>query len=100
MGIIREIFMLPDAEGRLVLCNSRYRELHASIAHCLVPGTKFEDICRASALAGLPMPAVGRVEEWVHDRMARHRVRHFELEVRQTGDRWIQVAELHTCVGS
>src|SRR5260221_9362890 len=99
MGIIREIFMLPDAEGRLVLCNSRYRELHASIAHCLVPGTKFEDICRASALAGLPMPAVGRVEEWVHDRMARHRERHFELEERQTGERWIQVAEQHTSDG-
>ncbi|HEX9488865.1 MAG TPA: PAS-domain containing protein [Stellaceae bacterium] len=96
---IPESFMLLDAEDRLVLCNSRYRELHASIAHCLVPGTKFEDICRASALAGLPMPAVGRVEEWVHDRMARHRERHFELEERQTGERWIQVAEQHTSDG-
>jgi PAS domain S-box-containing protein len=96
---IPESFMLLDAEDRLVLCNSRYRELHASIAHCLVPGTKFEDICRASALAGLPMPAVGRVEEWVRDRMARHRQRHFELEERQTGERWIQVAEQHTSDG-
>jgi PAS domain S-box-containing protein len=96
---IPESFMLLDAEDRLVLCNSRYRELHESIAHCLVPGTKFVDICRASALAGLPMPAVGRVEEWVRERMARHRQQHFELEERQTGERWIQVAEQHTSDG-
>ncbi|HEX7967403.1 MAG TPA: PAS-domain containing protein [Stellaceae bacterium] len=96
---IPESFMLLDAEDRLVLCNSRYREMHAPIAHCLVPGTKFEDICRASALAGLPVPATGRAEEWVRDRMRRHRQPHFEVEERQTGDRWIQVAEQHTSDG-
>ena len=96
---IPESFMLLDAEDRLVLCNSRYRELHASIAHCLVPGTKFVDICRASALAGLPKPAIGRVEEWVRERMARHRQPQFALEERQTGERWIQVAEQHTSDG-
>jgi len=96
---IPESFLLLDAEDRLVLCNSRHRERHAPIAHCLVPGTKFEDICRASALAGLPMPAVGRVEEWVRDRMARHRQRHFEIEERQTGEGWIQVAEQRTSDG-
>jgi signal transduction histidine kinase len=96
---IPESFMLLDAEDRLVLCNSRYRELHAQIAHCLVPGARFEDICRASALAGLSMPAVGRVEEWVRDRMARHRRPRFEIEERQTGERWIQVAEQHTSDG-
>ena len=96
---IPESFMLLNAEDRLVLCNSRYRELHASIAHCLVPGTKFVDICRASALAGLPKPAIGRVEEWVRERMARHRQPQFALEERQTGERWIQVAEQHTSDG-
>jgi signal transduction histidine kinase len=96
---IPESFMLLDAEDRLVLCNSRYRDLHAAIAATLVPGTKFVDICRASAAAGLPMPAVGRVEEWVRDRMARHRQPQFEIEERQTGDRWIQVAEQHTSDG-
>ena len=96
---IPESFMLLDAEDRLVLCNSRYRELHAPISHCLVPGARFEDICRASAQAGLPMPAVGRVEDWVRERMARHRQRHFEIEERQTGERWIQIAEQHTSDG-
>ena len=96
---IPESFMLLDAEDRLVLCNSRYRELHAPISHCLVPGARFEDICRASAQAGLPMPAVGRVEDWVRERMARHRQRQFEIEERQTGERWIQIAEQHTSDG-
>ena len=96
---IPESFMLLDAEDRLVLCNSRYRELHAAIASTLEPGTKFEDICRASAQAGLAMLAIGRTEDWVRERMTRHRQRHFEIEERQTGDRWIQIAEQHTSDG-
>jgi PAS domain S-box-containing protein len=96
---IPESFMLLDAEDRLVLCNSRYRELHAAIAAWLEPGTKFEDICRASAQAGLPIRAVGRSEDWVRERMTRHRQQHFDIEERQTGDRWIQIAEQHTSDG-
>jgi signal transduction histidine kinase len=92
-------FMLLDARDRLVLCNSSYRELHAPIAHVLVPGTSFEDICRASAEARLPLNASGRVEEWVRDRLERHRRSAFEIEERQVGDRWFQIAEQRTSDG-
>jgi PAS domain S-box-containing protein len=93
---IPECFLLLDAEDRLVLCNSRYRELHQAIAPLLVPGARFEDICRASAAAGLPVPAIARSEEWMRDRLKRHREPHFEVEERQIGERWIQIAEQHT----
>ncbi len=39
---ISEGFSLYDAEDRLVVCNSRYRELFASHADVMVPGTPFE----------------------------------------------------------
>src|SRR5579883_1667719 len=97
---IPESFLLLDAKDRLVLCNSRYRELHAPIAHLLVPGTSFEEICRASAEAELPAPAIGRAEEWVRDRLARHRQPHFEVEERQIGDGWFQISEQRTRNGS
>jgi len=97
---IPESFMLLDAKDRLVLCNSRYRELHAPIAHLLVPGTSFEEICRASAEAELPAPAIGRAEEWVRDRLARHRQPHFEVEERQIGDGWFRISEQRTRSGS
>jgi nitrogen-specific signal transduction histidine kinase len=92
-------FMLLDARDRLILCNSSYRELHAPIAHCLVPGTSFEEICRASARAGLPAAAIDDPEEWVRDRLERHRRSPFEIEERQVGDRWFQIAEQHTSDG-
>ena len=93
---IPESFMLLDKDDRLVLCNSRYRELHAPIAHVLVPGTPFEDICRASAHAELPAKAKGREEEWVADRLRRHNELQFIVEERQIGDRWFQISEQHT----
>ncbi len=93
---IPECFMLLDKDDRLVLCNSRYRELHAPIAHVLVPGTPFEEICRASAYAELPEAAKGRQEAWVRDRLARHREPVFAVEERQIGERWFQISEEHT----
>jgi PAS domain S-box-containing protein len=96
---IPESFLLLDAEDRLVLCNTRYRDLHGEIARWLVPGTPFEDICRASAKAGLPAQAAGRAEEWARDRIMRHRQPQFELEERQMGKVWIRVAEQRTSDG-
>ena len=93
---IPECFLLLDKEDRLVLCNSRYRELHAPIAEMLVPGTPFEEICRASAYAELPANAKGREEAWVSDRLARHNAPVFAVEERQIGERWFQVGEQHT----
>jgi signal transduction histidine kinase len=93
---IPECFMLLDAADRLVVCNGRYRELYAPVAHLCVPGTPFEEICRASALAGLPAVARGREEEWVRDRLARHNAPHFAVEERKIGERWFQVSEQRT----
>jgi PAS domain S-box-containing protein len=93
---IPESFMLLDRADRLVLCNSRYRELHAAIAQVLVPGTPFEEICRASARAALPPAAKGREEEWVRERLARHNAPMFQPEELQIGDRWFQVMEQRT----
>jgi signal transduction histidine kinase len=93
---IPECFMLLDAADRLVVCNGRYRELYAPVAHLCVPGTPFEEICRASALAGLPAVARGREEEWVRDRLARHNAPRFAMEERKIGERWFQVSEQRT----
>lgn len=38
-----------DREERLVLCNSRYRQIYRDIAEILEPGTEFEKVARAAA---------------------------------------------------
>ncbi|HEX6115350.1 MAG TPA: PAS-domain containing protein, partial [Geminicoccaceae bacterium] len=71
---ISEGFALYDAEDRLVLCNSRYRELLSfRISDVLTPGTPFETILRAAAERGLIDAQGEALERWVQERLARHR---------------------------
>ena len=68
---ISEGFALFDRDDRLVLCNSRYRDLlYPGIADFMVPGTPFETIIRRAAERGLVEEARGRVEAWVTERLA------------------------------
>ena len=72
---ISEAFSLYDGEDRLVVCNNKYRTLLYSIDASvdISPGMTFESIVRRSAERGYVKDADGRVEEWVRERMARHR---------------------------
>ena len=45
-------FFLFDADDRMVLCNSRYRELYPGLAHIIEPGVTFEHIIRTVAERG------------------------------------------------
>ncbi len=56
---ISEGFSLYDAEDKLIVCNSRYRELFASHADVMVPGTSFEAILRTATERGLIKDAEG-----------------------------------------
>jgi class 3 adenylate cyclase/PAS domain-containing protein len=91
---ISEGFALYDAEDRLVLSNSRYRELlYSDLAIELTPGTAFEHIIRRSAERGYIRDAEGRFEEWVAERLSRHR-NPGEPWVQRRGDgRWIMISE-------
>ncbi len=86
---IPECFMLLDAEDRLVLCNSRYREVNAAIAPFLVGGTPLAEIYRASLDRGAVRPASGALEE----RFSASSPGVGECRV---GERWFQVSERRT----
>jgi signal transduction histidine kinase/CheY-like chemotaxis protein len=70
---IDEAFVLYDPDDRLVFCNNKYRQIYASVAHLMVPGVRFEDLIRPGAEAGDYADAIGRVDEWVAERLAVHR---------------------------
>lgn len=91
---ISEGFALYDGEDRLVLSNSRYRELlYSDLAIELTPGTTFEHIIRRSAERGYIRDAEGRVEEWVAERLSRHRNPGEPWVQRRGDDRWIMIGE-------
>jgi PAS domain S-box-containing protein len=70
---IDEAFILFDPDDRMVFCNDKYRQMYASRAHQFVPGATFEEIVRPGAEAGDYLEALGRVDEWVAQRVAAHR---------------------------
>jgi len=91
---ITEGFALYDADDRLVLCNSRYREiLYPGIADTMVPSTHFETIITETAQRGLVEDAKGRESDWIAERLAAHRNPSITLVQHRSEDRWIQVSE-------
>ena len=46
LGSISEGFVLFDASDRMVLCNSRYRELYPGLADLMRPGLEFEHLIK------------------------------------------------------
>jgi PAS domain-containing protein len=68
-----ESFALFDADDRLVLANSRHRQAYAHGNPLFKPGTRFEDIIRGGIALGQHPEALGREEEWIAERMHRHR---------------------------
>jgi PAS domain S-box-containing protein len=82
---IADGFALYDSEDRLVLHNNRLNTILHYVADIMVPGISFEEVVRHSVVSGAIRGAEGRVEEFVQERLERHRNPKgpFELE---TGD--------------
>jgi signal transduction histidine kinase len=89
---IADGFCLFDMDDHLVECNQRYREI-MNFGTPIVPGMPFESIMRNAAQAGLILDADGCVEEWLAERMARHRTPRENFVEHFRGDRWIRVSE-------
>ena len=97
---IDEAFSLYDSEDRLVACNSKYITLHYQGAGDeIIIGMTFEALIRRAAERGGIVEAQDRIEEWVQERLARHR-EPSEAFVQQRGDdRWFIVSERKTYDG-
>jgi class 3 adenylate cyclase len=97
---ISEGFSLYDDDDRLVVCNSTYRKLlYPGIEDVVTPGMPFETIIRTAAERGLIADAEGRIEEWVAERLARHRDPGEPHLQHRTDDRWILISERTTDKG-
>ena len=93
---IDEAFVLYDPQDRLVFFNDKYTEIYATSADLIKPGASFESIIRTGAERGQYAQAVGRVEEWVAERMASHLSGNSTIEQRLDDGRWLRVVERKT----
>jgi len=97
---ISEGFVCYDADDRLVLCNSRYRDmLYPRHDVDLSAGMKFESIVRRAAEGGHVKDAEGRVDEWVAARLLQHRNPGEPQVLRLAAGRWVMVSERRTVEG-
>src|SRR5437762_3570736 len=90
---ISEGFSLYDTDDRLVLCNSRYRELADPRATDGLVGMEFERVIRMAAERGLVADAGGRVDAWVTERLARYRAPSGPFVQQLSDGRWLQISE-------
>ena len=96
---ISQGFTYHDADGRLALCNTRFREMFPAIADLAVPGTTFEEIVRAGVeRRGLAI-AEDEIEDRVQALLAEWRKPQCEFELHLADGRWFKVSGRRTADG-
>jgi adenylate cyclase len=91
---ISEGFAFYDAEDRLQLCNTRYRELlYAGSDVEIEAGTPFEAILRRAVARGLIHEAGDDPERYVEQRLEQHRDPGPPTLQRRADGRWVLIAE-------
>ena len=94
-----DAFVVWDQDDRLVACNDRYLNLEPSLKPYKTKGVTFEKLLREGIRQGIYVNAIGREEEWVANRLAKHHAGNVS-EVFQFADgRWIQARETRTTQG-
>lgn len=96
---IGEAFVVYDPQDRLTFCNEDYREVYKKSAPMIQIGRSFEEIIRYGAQRGQYLDAIGRVDEWVAERLALHLQGDAELIQRLDDGRWLKIRERKTPTG-
>jgi signal transduction histidine kinase/DNA-binding response OmpR family regulator/HAMP domain-containing protein len=96
---ISEGFSLYDADDKLVIFNSKYKNNFAAHADIIKAGTTFETIARTAAERGKIDDADVGLEAWLAERIVRHKAPSSTHIQHRSDGRWIQVSERKTAGG-
>jgi PAS domain S-box-containing protein len=96
---IADGFALYDSSDRLVLHNHRLADMLKGVAGAMVPGLRFEELVRNSIVYGGIREAEGRVEEYVQERLERHRNPKGPFEIETGAGRLLRIEERITADG-
>nr|MCU0814107.1 diguanylate cyclase [Burkholderiaceae bacterium] len=92
-------FALYDADDRLAVFNRRYRELYAASAPAIRVGATFEEILRHGLAHGQYPDAAGHEDDWLAERLYRHRNPGPPQLQQLPGNRWLRIDERRTADG-
>lgn len=96
---ISEGFSLFDADDKLVVYNSKYKNLHSTASELVEPGTSFETIIRAAYERSEHKDQLGDFDQWLAHRLERHRNPGSPHMQRRNDGRFIQISERKTTDG-
>ncbi len=100
VGSIAQGFTIYDEQDRLVVCNETYRQMYEASRDLIVPGATFEEIVRRGAERGQYADAIGKVDEWVANRVRQHQAATGKIVEQHLGDgRWLMIVEHRTPSG-
>ena len=89
-----EAFVLYDTDDKVALFNTRYRALYAHSARAIKTGATFESILRYGLDNRQYPEAFGREEEWLEERLERHRNPVGQITQELPGDKHLQIHEV------
>lgn len=96
---ISDALILFDSDDRMVMCNSRYREIFSPIDDKLVPGLEFKELSRLVSKSRIFTQADVSPEKWLKERLARHKKENMRYEQSLNNGRWVNVTEYPTSDG-
>lgn len=96
---LQEGFALFDSEDRVVITNEAYQRLNPAAREAVEKGWKFEDLLRANVKRGVLKESIGREEEFIKERVARHRKAEGTIVRGFAGDRHFLLKESRTFDG-
>lgn len=93
---MNELFILCDADDRIVMFNQRFREINAAVIDRVKPSMKFEEFVRLIIAQGLTTESAGREEQYFRERMRYHENPGQSFVTKRDNDRWLLVRDQRT----
>ena len=94
-----DAFVIYDDQDRWVVCNSQSREVYSASADAIHVGARVEEIIRRGLENGQYPEAAGCEQEWLRERLDRHRNPDGPIEQTLPGDRFLKIHEVRTPLG-
>ncbi len=96
---VSEGFVLWDADDRLVMCNTKYREIWPGLTEVIVPGIPFVALLHHAQALGLFADQDLSVDIALQQRVRYHRQPIGVFVLKLSDGRWVQVSERRTADG-